>query len=330
MPGDLFFCENRIRLFGNTGLSMQGFSRVIGFILLSVSAIAGTPSLQAAEEKTRFGPWVWGLSGGAMHQSDADFSDTAGQFNVSRGFVGGSLGYAWDRNTSVSLSLGAGSSKYDFSPLATIGGQQPWEKIEDYRLSLPVRFSPTENSNVIVIPSIRTARESGASLKSGKTEGFIGGISWRISPNLTIGPGMGWFSEIGGGSNAFPILVIDWKITDKLSLSTGRGLAASRGPGLTLNYRLAKNWKAGLSGRYERTRFALSNDNPSAGHVGEDRSLPLVFSLDYTPWPMTTITAMLGAEFGGSLRLEDKNERRIAESDFDTAPIIGLSFSSRF
>jgi hypothetical protein len=309
---------------------MQSFSRVIGFLSVLISTLIAIPSVEAAEGKPQFGPWVWGLSGGAVHQFDADLSDADGDFNVSRDFVQASLGYAWDKSTSISLSLGAGSSDYDFSTLATINGQPVWDKIEDYRISLPVRFSPTENTNVILIPSVRTSNESGASLDSGRTEGFIGGISWKLSETLTIGPGMGWFSEVGGGSNAFPILVIDWKITDKLGLSTGRGLAASQGPGLTLDYQLAKKWKLGLSGRYEKTRFALDNDAASPGEVGEDRSLPLILSVNYTLWPMTSITAMVGAEFDGSLRLEDDKGRRIARSDFETAPVFGLSFSARF
>jgi hypothetical protein len=309
---------------------MHSFPRIIGLLSILIPTLTTISSVQATESKQQFGPWVWGLSGGAVHQFDADLSDAVGEFNVSRGFLQASLGYAWDRRTSVSLSLGAGNSNYDFSPQATIDGQQPWETIEDYRISLPVRFSPTEQTNVILIPSVRTYKESGASFNEGRTEGFIGGISWKLSETLTIGPGMGWFSEVGGGSNAFPILVIDWMITEKLSLSTGRGLAASQGPGLTLDYQWAKKWKLGLSARYEKTRFALDNDAPGSGAIGEDRSLPLIVSLNYSPWPMTSITAMLGAEFDGSLRLEDDNEQRIAKSDFDTAPVIGLSFSSRF
>lgn len=94
-----------------------------------------------------------------------------------------------------------------------------------------------------------------------RTEGGLAGSSWGLSESLSIGPGLGWFSEIDGGSSAFPILLIDWKITDKWRLNTGRGLAASQGPGLTLNYQLAERWPLGLTGRYEKTRFALG-DNP--------------------------------------------------------------------
>jgi hypothetical protein len=300
-----------------------------GPLLAILLSSVASPGL--GEESTRqIGAWAGAVSGGATQQFDANFSDAPGDFSVSRGFLQGSFAYAWDRRTSVSLSVGGGIADYDFSPQASIGGEQPWEQIEDYRISLPMRFSPTEKTDVIVIPSVRTSAESGASLSDGRTEGVLAGVSWRLSDTLTIGPGFGWFSELGGGNTAFPIVVVDWKITEQLSLTTGRGMAASQGPGLTLNYQLAKNWKLGLTGRFERTRFSLDSDPGQQDRVGEDRSVPLLLVAEYSPWPMTSISIIAGAEFDGRLKLEDAAGDTIAVSEFDTAPVIGLAFSSRF
>ena len=308
----------------------QHTHRTVGILLALVGACSLCAAPHAAESGRTVGPWVWSVSGGAVYQFDSDLSDAQGQFSVGRGFAQASLGYAWNRRTSVSLSLGGGRSDYDFSPRATIGGEQPWDSIEDYRISIPLRFSPTERSSVIVIPSIRTSAATNASLKDGRTEGVLAGISWDLSESLSIGPGLGWFSEIDGGSSAFPILLIDWKITDKWRLNTGRGFAASQGPGVTLNYQLAEKWSLGLAGRYEKTRFALDDSPLRAGSIGEDKGLPLMLVLDYSPWPMTSFTAVVGAEFEGSLRLEDDRGRRIARSDFETAAVVGVSFTSRF
>ena len=155
-------------------------------------------------------------------------------------------------------------------------------------------------------------------------------MSWKLSNTLTLGPGFGWFSEVGGGSTAFPIIVIDWKITDRISLTTGSGLAASQGPGLTLNYQLAEKSTLGLTGRFEQTRFALDSEAGDAAQIGEDQSAPLLLTLEYSPWPMTSISVLAGAEFAGQLTLEDASGDSIANSEFDTAPVIGLTFSSRF
>lgn len=306
---------------------LANLGRVALTVLVYLGASTWSPPGAANPPR---GPWVWGLSGGATHQFDANFKDGQGDFSVSRAFVQPSLGYAWDRRTSVSLSLGAGETSYDFSPEARVGGTKPWGDIRDYRVSMPIRFSPDERADVILIPSWRSYSESGASVDDGSTEGLLAAAGWKFSDTLTLGPGFGWFSELGGGNNVFPVLLIDWKITDQISLHTGKGMAASQGPGLTLDYKLTDNLRLGLTARSEKTRFALDEDGNAADGVGEDKSLPLLLSVTYTPWPMTTVSALLGAEFAGSLRKEDSRGRVVAKSDFDTAPVIGLVFSSRF
>ena len=285
---------------------------------------------QPADGQAKRGPWVWGLAGGTVQQLDTDLDTGDGNVSVSRFFIQPSLGYAWDRSTSVSLSLGAGIADYDFSDEARVGGTKPWGKVENYSISLPIRFAPMESATVIAIPSVRSYFEEGGSLDDGRTEGIIAAAGWKFSDSLTLGPGFGWFSELGGGSNVFPIILIDWKITEKLSLTTGRGMAASQGPGLTLNYQLNDKWEMGLTGRSEKTRFALDGSAELPEGFGEDKSLPLLLTLSYSPWPRTSVTALVGAEFEGSLRKENANGNVIAKSDLETATVLGLVFSSQF
>ncbi|MEH6607876.1 MAG: hypothetical protein V7696_00800 [Halioglobus sp.] len=300
----------------------------VASLTLLLAASLGARAQDEAEVQR--GPWVWGVAGGAVHQVETDLEDAEGAFSVNRGFLQLSTGYAWDRRNSVSLSVGWGSSNYDFDSQANIGGNSPWGRIEDYSISLPIRFSAAgDKADVIVVPSIRSNTEDGASLSDGQTEGIIAGAGWKFSDRLTLGPGFGWFSELGGGSTAFPIVVVDWKITDRLSLETGRGLAASQGPGLTLSYALNPHWKVSGLVRYENIRFAVDGDE-SVGELGEDRSIPLLVSLDYSPWPMTSASVFFGAEVNGRLSLEDEQARRIASSDYETAPVIGFSLRSRF
>jgi hypothetical protein len=284
---------------------------------------------QQADSPQQRGPWVKSLAGGTVQQLETDLDSGDGSVSVSRFFIQPSLGYAWDRRTSVSLSLGAGLSDYDFSNGANVGGTKPWGTIHDFSVSLPIRFAPMEPATVFAIPSVRSYVEEGASLNDGRTEGIIAAAGWKFSDSLTLGPGFGWFSELGGGTNAFPIILVDWKITDRLSLTTGRGLAASQGPGLTLNYKFDDNWQMGLTGRSEKTRFALDGDAALPEGFGEDKSLPLLLTLSYSPWPRTSITALAGAEFEGSLRKEDGRGKVIARSDLETAAVFGLVFSSQ-
>ena len=301
-------------------------------LVLLIFCLLALASVRVQSDESRNnnrGPWVWGIAGGALHQADTDLKDSDGSFSVNRGFVQLNAGYAWDRRNTLSLSGGWGSSNYVFDDASRIEGVRPWGRIEDYRISLPIRFNVGEKADFIVIPSVRSYAEDGASLSDGQTEGVIAGMGWKFSDALTIGPGFGWYSELGGGSNAFPIVVVDWQITDRLSLQTGRGLAASQGPGFTLAYALNDRWKLSALARFEKIRFALDEGVQGAA-FGEDRSAPLLVSLDYTPWPMTSASVFLGAELNGELSLESDRGREIASSEYETAPLIGFSFQSRF
>ena len=161
-------------------------------------------------------------------------------------------------------------------------------------------------------------------------EGLLAGISWRLGERLVLGPGFGWFTEPGDSINAFPVVIIDWAITPRLTLGTGRGLAASQGPGLTLSYRFGQNWTLGLTGRYEKVRFAVQRDDAPEVGIGQDKSFPLLLTLDYSPWPMTHINLLLGAELNGELRLEDEQGSVLGDVNYEPAPLLGFSFRSLF
>jgi|GEM_PF-245402 len=289
------------------------------------AAAGGPPGGRSA-----FGPWFFGLSGGALHQYRTNLKDKPGDFSVNRGFIQGSAGYAWDRRTRVALSIGGGQSSYDFADTVSIAGGKPWGRIRDARLSLPVFFGVADRGTAIVIPTVRSYAEQGASLDDGRTEGLLLGLGWRFSDRLEIGPGVGWFSEIGDSSNIFPILVIDWDINDRLKLSTGRGLAASQGPGLTLDWRVSKKVSLGITGRYERVRFRLDDKGAVPNGIGEDRSLPLILTFGFSPTPKINISAFAGAEFAGELRVRTPSGENIEKVEYDPAPVVGLAFRARF
>ena len=124
--------------------------------------------------------------------------------------------------------------------------------------------------------------------------------------------------------------MIDWKISEHLALVTGRGLAASQGPGLSLNYHINDHWKTGLTVRYEKVRFALDDSGPTPGGIGQDQSTPVLLSGEYSPWPMTSISALIGVELNGNLRLEDSRGELVERTDYRPAPILGFAFRTLF
>ena len=123
---------------------------------------------------------------------------------------------------------------------------------------------------------------------------------------------------------------IDWNITEKLSLNTGGGLGATQGPGLNLAYKFNDALKIGVAGRVEDTDFRLNNSGPAPGGIGEERSVPVVATIDWTPNPAISVSAFAGMEFNGRLTLKDANNNRIDQREFDRAPIVGATAGFRF
>ena len=104
----------------------------------------------------------------------------------------------------------------------------------------------------------------------------------------------------------------------------------SRGPGVTLRWRPGGTWSFSLGARYEKRRFRLADDGLAPAGIGEERAVPVALGAEYALGQKMRLSLLAGAEFAGSLRLENSDGNRVAASDFDTAPLVGGVFSYRF
>lgn len=273
--------------------------------------------------------WSTSLQGGFARQFDADMKG-GGEFSVNRLFIQGGATYAPQPGRRVTISVGYGRHSYDFAGATGLTGVAPWKDIDTLRFSLPLRYRFDDKLTMFVMPTLRFAAESSADLDDGASGGALGGISYRISDRLEIGPGVGVLTRIEASTDVFPILLIDWQITDRLSLETGRGLAATAGPGLTLNWRTTDQWRFLLGARYEKFRFRLAEDGATPRGVGEERSVPLLLGATYRFNPKTELTLVGGVELEGELRLDDENGDRFMQDDYDEAAFVACTFRARF
>lgn len=296
----------------------------------SIILLSGLLCAMPASAEQQRSPWSFNIDGGVAHQSDADLKDGDGSFAVDRWFVGAGVNYSWDRRTSLGVSIGGGKSNYDFDDLTTIGDDEPWNKIDDSRISLTGRFGFGDNGAVFIIPTLRMNGEKGTSNSDSNTWGIFAAVTWRLNKDLTIGPGIGVFSRLEDSTKVFPVLAIDWNISDRWNLSTGRGLASSQGPGLTLSYKLNEDWSLGVAGRYENVEFRLDDKGVAPGGVGRDQSIPLVFRAELRPSKKVGLAAFVGIEMSGKLKLKDAMGDLVEESKYDPAMLFGATFEYRF
>lgn len=280
-------------------------------------------SVAAAQERMGWGAQVDALT---VFQGDTDLSG-GGSFSSSRTFLRGSSIYRLDNDASVGFSASFGVFDYDFGDAA----QRPWDDIQDIRLSIPTRFRASETATVFLSPQVRWDYESGADKSDSTTYGIFGGVAWKISDSLTIGPAFGAYSQLEeSGADVFPALLVDWDINERWNLNTGAGLGATGGPGLTLGYKLSETSQLSLSARSESVRFRLDDKGLAPNGVGEDESIPVVITYQYNPNPGMSLSAFVGAEFDGRLRLDDASGNQISSQSYDTAPLGGLAVRFRF
>jgi hypothetical protein len=298
-------------------------------LVAAVALLAGGP-VAAQPAGVEIGPWRTQLQGGAVHQFDADLDD-GGSFSVNRTFIEAGLAYAFSPRDSVGVALGYGYDGYDFDTDGTgLAALDPWGDVNDFRLSFPVRAGIGDNLDVFAVPSINWRGESGADLGEAATAGATLGASWRFGDDLRLGAGLGAFSEIEDDATFFPILLIDWQVTENVSVETGRGVGATRGPGLTVNWTGLDRWRFTLGARWETWRFRLDDGGTAPDGVGEEEAVPIFVQAAYDIIPPVRVSAVAGMDVAGSLTLEDRDGRELAEEDYDPTPFLGATFRARF
>ena len=294
---------------------------ILFFLLLSGGVRAETNTAF----KMQFPRWGPSLRGGSVYNFETGM-DGGGAFSVNRYFIEGGIGRIWSFDKMISASVGFGQDDYRFSDLAS----EPWNNIDNYRASIFVRWGIGENWMLLGGPSIRSYGETGVDLDDALTSAFFGGASYKFSDRLTLGPGLVIVEQLQGDVQAFPIIVVNWSITDRLSLGTGGGLAATGGPGLSLNYEISKHWKAGLTGRYEKKRFLLNDEGRSQNGVGEDESIPILGNISYFLYPGGSVGAIFGYNFAGKLNADDPDGNLLYETKYDPSLTVGIVASFRF
>jgi hypothetical protein len=269
----------------------------------------------------------WNLEAGVVHQPSVSI-DGGGEVDSVRIYA--ELGRTWSvgPQSRLGVSLGYGEQHYDFSG-AGFASPDPWGRVRELRLGAQYIQRTDSPWSLFAFPSLRFSAEQGAALDDGVTVGLLAGGTYRFSENLSIGPGVGVFSEIEDDVSLFPVLLLDWAITDRLSLESGRGFAASRGPGLQLRWRQSSTWDFALGGRYEKVRFRLDDDGPAADGVGEDESLPIFAVARYHASRDSSVSLLVGARAAATLRLENSRGDPVREVDADTGAFYGLTFSTR-
>jgi hypothetical protein len=205
----------------------------------------------------------------------------------------------------------------------------PWTDVHHIGLAVPFLLQLPSAWGLLVSPSVDFFMEDGADWGEATAYGVVLAVSKRFGPDLRLGFGVSAFDrleEVG----VMPFPVVDWRITDRLRLTNPLDAGPTGGGGLELSYQLDGGWTIGAGGTYRSARFRLRERGPFPNGIGEERAVPAFVHAGRRFGRTFALDVYAGALLGGLLRVEGSGGGKLAEQDFDPAPFLGGTFSTRF
>jgi hypothetical protein len=281
-------------------------------------------SLAQADDDGREGDWNGSFSVSNVEQSDADL-DSGGEVGRS----GRGLALSAQRQLSPAFGIGASFrydyDQWDFTNLAASGGVAPWKDIHRASVGFQVRTRLNDTWQMIAAPMLQYAGEDGAKSSDALRYGGAIAFSRGFGPDLNVGFGVLALHDIDE-NRVRPYLAVLWKINEQWRLGSPDSAGPSGLAGIELAYRRDARWDFGTGVGFNEYRFRLDKDGPTAGGVGESRSLPLYGRVSFRPNARIRFDAYAGAAFDNRLRVEYADGRKVSE-EYDTAPTLGLAVS---
>ena len=266
------------------------------------------------------------IAGLALLRTDLD---GGGDFRVNAGYVNASWGGAIGSGLSGELTFRYSYQDWSFSTPNALGAQAPWGAIQTPGVGFNLRYAFNDKLVGFVGPQMTWSYETGASAGDAQSYGATFGVTSIISPTLMLGIGGGAFRQIDR-TRVLPFVLVNWQIDDKWRLGNPLQAGPTGGPGIELAYAINDGWEAAGGVAFRDSRFRLRSDGPVPNGIGVDKGVPLFARLTWKAGANGRIDFYAGAIVGGELRVLDSSGSTLSSSDYDAAPLLGISASLRF
>ncbi|MBL8443454.1 MAG: hypothetical protein JNK52_05345 [Zoogloeaceae bacterium] len=284
--------------------------------LLMVSSVA-----HAQDTRESFASITPVWQGSSDFDNDGDFEATAVVLRL------GTRSSFGDGH-SAGIALQYDGIDYDFSDRTPFGAA-PWGNVQRIGLSLPFAFRGEGDWTYGVTPSVDWARENGADWGESLVYGAMFSATRSFAPDKRLGFGVGAYSHIEE-DRLVPLIIVDWSLSERWRLVNPLPAGPAGPAGLELDYRFDNGWNVGVGAAYRSLRFRLSEDGPVKNGVGEESGVPVFLRASTRFGESSSFFVYAGAVMSGELRVENSNGTALSNESFDTAPLFGATFSTRF
>ena len=238
-------------------------------------------------------------------------------------------------NKALSKELGVGFhfaydyADYHFSGPTRFGWPNPWDKVHRLEFGGSVSYDLTPEWSLFIAPSLLFSRADDAGWGNALVYGGVVSITKDLSKDLTLGLGVGAYSEIEQVT-VFPMIVIDWRITDRLRLANPFRPGPTGPAGLELAYQIGDGWDVGTGAAYRTNRFRLNRTGLFGDSIGESNAIPAWARLSRKMGNTFNLDLYAGAMLGGQMSIDNRNGSRLTSASVDPAPFLALAVSAKF
>lgn len=288
---------------------------------LCIATTAGAQTQAPGETKTTVG-----VAGISQLKANLDGGGKAGWNSLG---VNLNVSHQFTRAWSAGVSAAYVSEDWKFDSPSVFGPGAPWGRVNRPSVGLNVSYATSTDTAWFVAPQVQWAYESGANASDGVNYGAVFGVTKVFSPTLVVGFGLSVFRQIDD-TKYFPFVIVNWQITDKLRLGNPLPAGPAGGAGLELAYALTPEWELAGGASYRDYRFRLNDEAAAPGGLGRNSGIPVFARLTRKFGPAARIDVYAGLVANGKLRLLDTNGGTLRSTDYDTAPLFGITGSVSF
>lgn len=257
---------------------------------------------------------------GVSEQFDSDINN-GGSFSITRYKVGAALPVRLSDQFVLRTSLRYSLDAYTFDSIPS-----PWEDISTLTAASILSWRLDDTWTVYGGGFVKWSAESSSTWGDGATGGGLIGFNYKVSDTLSLGAGLAIMSVLEKDATVVPLITAKWNFADNWRLDVGLTDVATMGYGAKLNWLLNKQLEFGLGAQFHKSRFRIDAGNG----VGQEESAAIYVDGTWHASPMIDLNAFFGVAAGGQLRVETSTGKKISESDYDSAPLLGVNASFKF
>ena len=306
----------------------------LAVVLLASAARAQTPGAGANVGQSReiaqgatLGPALaTGLhpmfSLGMRWQPDAEW-DTGGRSRVNRENISGGLNYFYSPTMQTSLMVDHEVSRYEFDGPAVnpLWIAQPGE-MRVTRVVGGVRRPLSPDLSLFLSADANWALARGADYADALTYGGVASARYQAATNFAFTLGLFAHTRLDANVRVLPIPGIEWQINDDWKLATAQGI--------TLTRKINRQWQADLAVQAENREYRMPDEQPFAGGVFRDRSVPVMTNLRWSPNPAMFVQVSAGVNVWQQQRLTDRPNQDDLTEQSRWTPILAANAGLRF